>query len=114
MPHLQRCAKLIRKKALQTGVNVAQDVRNGDNIKTAVRKRTKQALGLPSQNLLQGKLGAGKKSYKKESASSQNQFTSRQENKNISVAKEAQREIFFPEVTMAFVHHESRNVENQG
>ena len=39
MPHLQQGAK----------VNVAQDVLDGDNIKTAVHKRTKQALGLPSQ-----------------------------------------------------------------
>ena len=38
---------------------------NGDNIKTAARKRTKQALGLPSQNLMQGKLGAGKKAIKR-------------------------------------------------
>ena len=37
---------------------------DGDNIKTAVHKRTKQALGLPSQNSLQGQSGAGKKSIK--------------------------------------------------
>ena len=62
MPHLHQGAKVIGKKALQTGFNVAQDVLDGDNIKTAVQKRTKQALGLPSQNLLQGQSGAGKKS----------------------------------------------------
>ena len=61
MPHLQQGAKVIGKKALQTGVNVVQDVLDGDNIKTAVHKRTKQALGLPSQNSLQRQSGAGKK-----------------------------------------------------
>ena len=53
MPHLQQGAKVIGKKALQTGVNVVQDVLDGDNFKTAVDKRTKQALGLPSHNSLQ-------------------------------------------------------------
>ena len=46
MPHLQQGAKVIGKKALQTGVNVVQDVLDGDNIKTAVHKSTKQALSL--------------------------------------------------------------------
>ena len=41
MPHLQQGAKVIGRKALQTGANVAQDVLDGDNIKTAVHKRTK-------------------------------------------------------------------------
>ena len=48
------------------------------------------------------------KSYKMKSARNQNQFASRQESKDISAAKEAQREIFFLEVTMAFMHHESQ------
>ena len=38
MPHLQQGAKVIGKKALQTGFNVAQDVLDGDNIKTAVHE----------------------------------------------------------------------------
>ena len=70
MPHLQQGAKVIGRKALQTGVNVAQDVLDGDNIKTAVHKRTKQALGLPSQNSLQGQSGAGKKSIKRKAQGS--------------------------------------------
>ena len=65
MPHLQQCAKAIRKKALQTGVDVVKDVHDGDNIKMAVRKRTKQALCLHSQNSLQGQSGAGKKAIKR-------------------------------------------------
>ena len=65
MPHLQQGANVIGKKALQTGVNVAQDVLDGDNIKTAVHMRTKQALGLPSQNSLQRQSGAGKKAIKR-------------------------------------------------
>ena len=65
MLHLQQGAKVIGKKALQTGVNVVQDVLDGDNIKTAVHKRTKQALGLPSQNSFQAQSGAGKKAIKR-------------------------------------------------
>ena len=68
MPHLQQGAKVIGKKALQRGVNVVQDVL--DNIKTAVHMRTKQALGLPSQNSLQGQSGAGKKSIKRKAQGS--------------------------------------------
>ena len=56
---------MIGKKALQTGVNVVQDVLDGDNVKTAVHKHTKQAFGLPSQNSLQEQSGAGKKSIKR-------------------------------------------------
>ena len=33
MPHLQRGAKVLGKKALQTGVQVAQDVLEGNNVK---------------------------------------------------------------------------------
>ena len=65
MAHLQQDANVIGKKALPTGVNVAQDVLDGDNIKTAAHKRTKQVLGLPSQNSLQGQSGAGKKAIKR-------------------------------------------------
>ena len=70
MPHLQQGAKVIGKKALQTGVNVAQDVLDGDNIKTAVSKRTKQALCLTAQNSLQGQSGAGKKTIKRKARGS--------------------------------------------
>ena len=68
VPHLQQGAKMLGKKALQTGVSVAQDVLAGENLKTATKKRVKQALGLPSQNSPQS--GAGKKRYKKESTTS--------------------------------------------
>ena len=70
MPHLQQGAKVTGKKALQTGVNVAQDVLDGDNIKTAVTKLTKQALGLPAQNSLQGQSEAGKKTIKRKAQGS--------------------------------------------
>ena len=63
MPHLQQGAKMLGKKALQTGVQVAQDVLGGENVKTATKKRAKQALGLPSQNSSQS--GAGKKAIKR-------------------------------------------------
>ena len=70
MPHLQQGAKVIGKKALQTGVNVAQDVLDGDNIKKAISKQAKQALGLPAQNSLQGQSGAGKKAIKRKAQGS--------------------------------------------
>ena len=61
--HLQQGAKMLGKKALQTGVSVAQDVLAGENLKKATKKRAKQALGLPSQNSPQS--GAGKKGTKR-------------------------------------------------
>ena len=63
MPHLQQGARVLGKKALQTGVDVAQDVLAGENLKTATKKRAKQALGLPSQDSPQS--GAGKKGTKR-------------------------------------------------
>lgn len=70
MSQLQWGGKVIGKKALQTGVNVAQDVLDGDNIKTAVSKSTKQALDLPAQNSLQRQSGAGKKTIKRKAQGS--------------------------------------------
>ena len=54
---------MLGKKALQTGVSTGQDVLVGENLKTATKKRAKQALGLPSQNSPQS--GAGKKKVQK-------------------------------------------------
>ena len=60
MPHLQQGAKMLGKKALQTGVDVAQDVLAGENVKTATKKRAKQAIGgLVSQ------AGSGRKATKR-------------------------------------------------
>ena len=70
MPHLQQGAKVIGRKALQTGVNVAQDVLDGDNIKKAISKQAKQVLGLPAQNSLQRQSGAGKKAIKRKAQGS--------------------------------------------
>ena len=53
---------MLGKKALQTGVNVAQDVIEGKDIKAAVSKRATQALGnITSQNSLQEQSGGGLK-----------------------------------------------------
>ena len=54
---------MLGKKALQTGVDVAQDVLAGENVKTATQKRAKQALGLPFQNSSQS--GGGRKAIKR-------------------------------------------------
>ena len=66
MPHLQQGARVLGKKALQTGVDVGQVVLAGENLKTATKKRPKQALGLPSQDSPQS--GAGKKKGTKRKA----------------------------------------------
>ena len=63
VPHLKQGAKMLGKKALQTGVNVAQDVLAGETLKTAVAKQGKKALGILSQNSPQS--GAGKKGTKR-------------------------------------------------
>ena len=63
VPHLKQGAKMFGKRVLQTGVNVAQDVLAGENLKTAVKRQGKKALGLTSQNSPQS--GAGKKGTKR-------------------------------------------------
>ena len=63
VPHLKQGAKMLGKKAPQTGVNVAQDVLAGENLKTAVTKQGKKALGLTSQKSPQS--GDGKKGTKR-------------------------------------------------
>ena len=70
MPHLQQGAKMIGKRALQTGVQVAQDVLAGENVKAATKKRAKQALGLPSQNSSQS--GGGRKAIKRKTPGTKN------------------------------------------
>ena len=45
MPHLQQGAKVLGKKALRTGVQVAQDVLEGNNVNTALAKRSREAIG---------------------------------------------------------------------
>ena len=89
MPHLQHGAKVLGKKALQTGVQVAQDVLAGENVKTATKKCAKQALGLPSQNSSHS--GGGRKATKRKAESRKKQFASRQESESISAAKEETR-----------------------
>ena len=54
---------MLGKKALQTGVDVAQDVLAGEKLKTAVTKQGRKFLGLPSQNSSQA--GAGQKPTKR-------------------------------------------------
>ena len=63
LPHIQQGAKMLGKKALQTGVNVAQDLLAGENVKAALSKQGKKALGLPSQNSSQS--GGGRKGTKR-------------------------------------------------
>ena len=60
MRHLQQGAKVLGKRALQTGVDVAQDVLAGENVNTALTKGSKEAIGgLVSQ------AGSGRKSTKR-------------------------------------------------
>jgi len=62
---------VIGKKALQTGVNVAQDVLDGDTIEPAIRKQAKQAIGnMTSQKSQQAQSGAGQKGTKRKAQGS--------------------------------------------
>ena len=60
MPHLQQGAKVLGKKALPTGVQVAQDVLAGNNVNTALTKRSREAVGR-----LVPQAGSGRKSTKR-------------------------------------------------
>ena len=60
MPHLQQGAKVLGKKALQTGVQVAQDVLERNNVNTALAKRNREAFGG-----LVPQAGSGRKSTKR-------------------------------------------------
>ena len=62
---------MIGKKALQTGVNVAQDNLDRDNLKTAVRKQAKQAIGnITSWKSQQAQSGAIRKGTKRKAQGS--------------------------------------------
>ena len=63
MPHLQQGAKVLSKKALQTGVQVAQDDLEGNNVNTALARRSREAIGE-----LVPQAGSGQNSKKKRSA----------------------------------------------
>ena len=71
MPQLQQVARMIWKKALQTGANVAQDILDGDNLNTAIRKQAKQAIGnMTSQRSQQAQSGADQKGTKRKAQGS--------------------------------------------
>ena len=48
VPHLQQGAKMLGKKAIQTGFEVGQDVLEGKDFKNATVMRVKEAIGLTS------------------------------------------------------------------
>ena len=81
-----RKLKCLVKKLFKRHVQVAQDVLAGENVKTATKKRAKQALGLPSQNSSQS--GGGRKAIKRKAEPIKKWFASRQERESISTAKE--------------------------
>ena len=47
MPHLQQGAKVLGKKALKAGVQVVQDVLEGNNVNTALAKHSREAICKP-------------------------------------------------------------------
>ena len=62
---------MLGKKALQTGVQVAQDVLDEHDVKSAVSKRAKQVLGdMTSQNSSQS--GSGRKATKRKAQPAKN------------------------------------------
>ena len=97
---------MLGKKALQTGVSVAQDVLAGENRKTATTKRVKQAMGLPSQNSPQS--GDGKKGTKRKAQPRKNSSPPGKKRKTSPQHKKPKKQIFLLEVNMAFVDHESQ------
>ena len=84
MPHVQQGAKVLGKKALQTGVQVAQDVLEGNNVNTARAKRSEEAISGPVPQAR-----SGRKSTKKKSAISW--FTTTQETQNSCVGSRPRR-----------------------
>ena len=93
MPNLQQGAKVLGKKALQTGLDVAQDVLAGGNVKAALTKQGKKALGLPSQDSPQS--GAGKKGTKRKAQPRKNSSSPGKKRKT-SPQQEKPEDKFFP------------------
>ena len=93
VPHLKQGAKMLGKKALQTGVNVAQDVLAGENLKTAVAKQGKKALGIPSQNSPQS--GAGIKGTKRKAQPRNNSLPSGKKRKTSPQQKKLEERFSF-------------------
>ena len=63
MPLLKKGAMAVGREALQSGMDIAQDVMNGQSVKTATKKRMKTAgrnMGLKALNKLQKGRGAKK------------------------------------------------------
>ena len=99
MPHLQHGAKMLGKKALQTGVDVAQDVLAGENLageNSNKKSELNKIWAYPPRILLSQVLV--KKVQKGKSTTKEKQFISRQETENISKARETRRQIFLLEV----------------
>ena len=65
VPCLKQGAKALGKKALKTGVNVVQDVLEGENVQAAVTKRGKQANDIVSHNTPRSQVGSGRKTTKR-------------------------------------------------
>lgn len=66
VPRLKQGAKALGKKALKTGVNVVQDVLEGENVQAAVTKRGKQAIDdIVSHNTPRSQVGSGRKTTKR-------------------------------------------------
>ena len=112
MSHLLQGAKMLGKRALQTGVQVCQDMLARENVKTATKKRAKQALGLPFQNFSQS--GGGRKAIKRKAEPRKKQFASRQESESISAAKEkTRRKIFLLKVKWPLFITNLKNARNR-
>ena len=67
MPVLKKGAMAVGREALQSGIDIAQDVMRGQNVKTAAKKRIKTAgrnMGRKALNKLQKGKGRGKQNLK--------------------------------------------------
>ena len=86
LPHLQQGAKVLGKKALQTGVQVATRCVNWRKRYNSNKKACLTSSGPTFPKFFTVRWRS--KGYKKESTTKKKQFTSRQESESISAAKE--------------------------
>ena len=76
MPILKRGGKALLQEGLHTGLNIARDVVKGDNIKSATRKRVKQA----GKNLLVQAKASSSRKRKSSAVTPQSQLKRRKGN----------------------------------
>ena len=102
LPFLKKGAKAVGKQAMKTGMNIAQEVMLGQNIKKAAKRHLSQGLtelvtqcgrgrprrGPPGERVKRRKIATSsrkkpKRGYKRKATSNQSHFSLSQEKENI-------------------------------